>query len=144
MDQLYLDKGAEYPVLGPHYFAAKEVTEKFMMQFEAELFEPIIKKAADDLYSALHERLEQFLLSDVEQNLHGTIWHQIDASVNALMSGERWALERYALADKYGDGAKVREAVAKHIPAEVRDGRVADLEKEVKRLSESLRYYQMR
>lgn len=144
MEQQYLDKGAEHPVLGPHYFAARDVVDKFMAQFEPEPFEPIIKKAADELYMSLHERLEQFLLSDVEQNLHGTIWRQIDASVEALMSGERWALERYALTKKYGDGEKIREAVAKHIPAELQEGRVADLEKEVARLKDSLKYYQMR
>jgi hypothetical protein len=53
------------------------------------------------------------------------------------MTGERWALERYTLG-KYGDGEKARAAVAAHIPKEIQDARIADLEAENKRLREWL------
>jgi acylphosphatase len=140
MEQEHLDKGAECPVLGPHYFAARAVAEKFMAQFDtAEHCEPVIKKAADDMYSALHERLEQFLLSDVENNLQGTIWNQIDESVKALLSGQRWALERYALGTRY-DCDKIREAVAKHIPEELQNARIKELELEIERLQSDNRW----
>jgi len=39
---------------------------------------------------------------------------------------------------------KVRTAVATHIPREVMDGRLLDLEEEVRGLRESLRFYQQR
>lgn len=133
MEQVYLDKAAEHPVLGPHYFAARDVAEKFMADFDPEHFTPLIKKASDDLYSALQERLESFLMSDVESNLQGTIWRQIDESVKALLSGQRWALERYLLGTKYNCD-KIREAVAKVIPAELQDARIRDLEEEIERL----------
>jgi len=140
MEQQYLDKAAEHPVLGPHYFVARDVVDKFMAQFEPGPFDQIIKKAADDLYLSLHERLENFLLSDVESNLQGTLWRQIDESVKALLSGEKWALERYALGSKY-ESEKIREAVAKHIPKELQDARVADLETEIARLREDLEWH---
>jgi hypothetical protein len=133
MEQAYLDKAAEYPSLGPHYFVARDVAEKFMAGFEAEHFEPVVKKAADDLYSALHERLESFLMSDVESNIQGTIWRQIDESVKALLSGQRWALERYLLGPKY-EHDKIRAAVAKVIPEELQNARIKDLEEEIERL----------
>lgn len=140
MDQKFLDEGAAHPVLGPHYFAARAAAEEFMAKFEPEHFKPLIKKAADEFYSQMQESLEASLLSDVESNIQGTIWRQIDDSVRALMGGERWALERYALGTRY-DCDKIREAVAKHIPAELQDKRVADLEAEVKRLSEQLEWH---
>lgn len=141
MDQKHLDQGAEHPVLGPHYFAARYAAEKLLADFDATEFNPILKKMADDLYSALHQRVEDYLLSNVECNLQGTIWRQIDDSVKALMSGEKWALDRYALTEKYNNGEKIREAVAKHIPVELQNARIADLEAEVKRLKENLAWY---
>ena len=135
MDQEFLDQGANYPGLGPHYFAARKTAEEFMAKFEPEHFEPLIKKAADAFYSSLQSSLEDCLLSDVESNIQGTIWRQIDDSVRALLGGERWALDRYALGERY-DCDKIREAVAKHIPAELQEKRVADLEAENKRLHE--------
>lgn len=135
MDQTFLDQAVDYPTLGPHYFAARKTAEEFMAKFEPEHFEPLIKKASEAFYSQMQESLEASLLSDVESNIQGTIWRQIDDSVRALMGGERWALERYALGTRY-ECDKIREAVAKHIPAELQDARVVDLEAENKRLRE--------
>lgn len=143
MEQVYLDKAAEHPTLGPHYFVARDVAEKFMAGFEPEHFEPVIKKAADDLYGALHERLESWLMSDVENNLQGTIWRQIDESVKALLSGQRWALERYLLGPKY-EHDKIREAVAKVIPEELQNARIKDLEEEVEQLRKDLEWMRRR
>lgn len=139
MDQQFLDKAAEHPYLGPHYFAARETVEKFMAQFEPEHFEPLLKKAAETFYSQMLESLQDHLLSDVENNLQGTIWRQIDDSVKALLTGERWALERYALGERY-DGEKIREAVAKHIPVELQDARIKDLEAEIEKLHKDISY----
>lgn len=135
MDQVFLDKGAEHPVLGPHYFAARQVAEEFMAEFEPKQFEPMVRKAADAFMEQAQDALENWLLSNVESNLQGTIWRQIDDSVKALLGGERWALDRYALGERY-DCEKIRAAVAKHIPVELQEKRVADLEAENKRLRE--------
>ena len=139
MDQIFLDEGAKHPVLGPHYFAARQVAEEFMASFEPKHFEPMVRKAADAFMEQAQEALEAWLLSNVESNLRGTIWRQIDDSVKALLSGERWALERYALGSRY-ECDKIREAVAKHIPEELQDARVKDLEEEVARLRKDLEW----
>lgn len=137
MEQRHIDEGEKHPTLGPHYFAAREAAKTFMARFEAEQFEPLVKSFADKFYQEMHDRLESYLLSDAEQNLQGEIWCGVDNAVNALVTGERWALERYTLG-KYGDGEKARAAVARHIPKEVQDARIADLEAENKRLREWL------
>lgn len=135
MDQVFLDKGADHPVLGPHYFAARQTAEEFMNSFEPKHFEPMVRKAADAFMEQAQDALEAWFLSNVESNLHSTIWRQIDDSVKALLGGERWALERYALGERY-DCEKIRAAVAAHIPAELQDARCKDLEAENKRLRE--------
>ena len=140
MDQIFLEQGAEYPVLGPHYFAARKAAEEFMEHYEPKNFEPMVRKAADAFMEQAQEALEAWFLSNVESNLHGTIWRQIDDSVRALMGGERWALERYALGSRY-DCDKIRETVAKHIPQELQDARIKDLEEEIARLRKDIEFY---
>lgn len=135
MEQAFLEKGEEYPVLGPHYFAARKAAEEFMSGFVIEQFDPLIKKASDAFYESMLENIQASLLSDVESNIQSVIWHQIDESVRALLSGEKWAIDRYALGERY-DCEKIRAAVASHIPAELQDARLKDLEAENKRLRE--------
>lgn len=144
MEQEYLDQAAKHPELGPHYFAARDAMEKFMKDFDADQFEPIVKKASEDFYGKLLEDVQNYLLSNAESNLQGEIWRGIDASVNALMTGEQWALNRYCLMAKYGDGQKIRAAVAKEIPEELQIGRLADLEAEVEQLRKDLAWYRQR
>lgn len=143
MDQKYIDQAEGYETLGPNYFAAREVAEKFMEKFEADQFKPFIKKVADELYSQMQTSLERYLLGDVESNIQGTIWRQIDDSVKAILSGEKWAINKYLLAERYGCD-KIRAAVAKVVPKELQDARVADLEAEVERLKDQVRSYQSR
>lgn len=139
MDQKLLDAAAEYPGLGPHYFAARSTAEKFMADFQAEHFEPLIKRAAEELYDKMLTSLHDHLLSDTESNLHSFMWRQIDESVKALLSGERWALEQYALGARY-DHEKIRAAVAVHIPTELQDKRIADLEAKVAEQNETIKF----
>jgi hypothetical protein len=102
----------------------------------------MVGKFSDEFYRRASEMFDQYLLNDASCNLQNAIWHQIDESVKALLSGEQWALERYALGERY-DHEKIREAIAKHIPNELRDKRIDDLEAEVKQLKESLRFARM-
>ena len=87
--------------------------------------------------------LQSSLLYDTEMNLQGEMWRMVDNCVQALLTGDSWALKRYALTDRH-DGEKIREAVARHIPTELQDTRVADLEKEVMRLRNDLKFYRDR
>jgi hypothetical protein len=67
----------------------------------------------------------------------------VDDTVRALLGGNEWALKRYALGARHDHGA-IRAAVAKHIPAELQDARIADLEAEVDRLRKDLEWWRTR
>lgn len=133
--QAHVESSKGYETLGPAYFAAREIAEKFMAGFEAEHFEPLAKRFSKELYEQINESIQAWLLADTENNLHGSMWRMVDDCVKALLSGERWAIEKYALGPRY-EAEKIRAAVAAHIPQELQDARIADLEAEVKKLKE--------
>jgi hypothetical protein len=137
-----LAEAAKYPTLGPAYFEARPIVAKHMEKFEAEHFQPLISEFVKQFQDKLWDSVRDHLLGDTEMNIHGETYRMVDDCVAALLSGERWAIERYVLG-KY-DQEKVRAAVAKHIPQELQDARIADLEKEVARLRDNLRFHQNR
>lgn len=124
--------------LGPHYFSARRFAEEVMKGVETTTFADILKRVSDELYSAMLEKTENFILSDAEANVQGHIWRTVDQIVSGILSGERWIVDRYALGSRY-ECAKAREAIARHIPKELQEARIADLEEEVARLKEFLR-----
>ena len=134
-----MKEAAKFPTLGPAYFASRKTVEKFMEGFDVAMFKPLIdelvSKIQDELNTAFFERL----LSDTEHNLHGAMWRHADSMVKHVLAGDKWAIEKYALGDRYGCEA-VRASLAKAIPAELQDARIADLEAELKRLKEEVRY----
>lgn len=139
MDATYLEKAKEYAILGPHYFEARDIAQAVMDKFEAEHFEPLLKKFSDELYEKAKGDFENWLMSDTTINLQDSVRRMVDDVVNALLAGEQWALERFPLADRY-DGDRVRKAIAAHIPVELQAKRIAELEAEVKSLKERLHY----
>ena len=136
-------QGAEYPPLGPAYFASRRIAERFMEAFQAEHFKSLVGKFEKEFSDRLWTSMSDHLMSDTESNLQGEMWRQVDTIVSGLLSGERWVMDRYVLGKRH-DCEKVRTAVATHIPREVMDGRLLDLEEEVRGLRESLRFYQQR
>jgi hypothetical protein len=144
MEQEYLDQAEKYPTLGPHYFAARDAVNKITETFPFEAFAPIVKRAVDDIYGQLLEHVQNSLMLDTDYNIGGEVHRRIDDSVKALMTGEKWALDRYALMPQYGDGEKIREAVARHIPAELQDARIKDMEARIKTLETDLAYHRAR
>lgn len=137
MEQEFIDQAEQYPVLGPQYFVARKVAADLMAKFEAEHFKPLIAKFTDEFRAALWPAVEDHLLSDTEDNVQGTIWRRIDETVEALLSGEKWAMQRYALGGRY-DASAVRAAIAAHIPVELQQARVLDLEAELAEVKASL------
>lgn len=138
MEQEFIDQAKEYPVLGPQYFVALKIAADLMAKFEAKHFKPLVEKFTDEFRSALWPAVEDHLLSDTECNLQGTIWRRIDETVKALLSGEEWAVTRYALGSRY-DAAAVRAAIAAHIPVELQQARLLDLEAELAEVKDSLK-----
>jgi hypothetical protein len=137
-----MTEAAKYPTLGPAYFEARPIVEKHMEKFEAEHFQPLIGEFVKKFQDKLWDSVRDHLLSDTEMNIHGEAYRMVDDCVAALLSGERWAIERYVLG-KYSQ-EKIRAAVAQHIPQELQGARVADLEKEVERLRKDLAFYRDR
>lgn len=123
--------------LGPAYFAARRKAKEFMAAFEAEHFEPMVKKFTDQFYDDARSEFENYLLSNIEDNLQTHIWRAVDGTVDALLGGNEWALERYVLGDRY-DAKATRAEVAKLVPAELQDIRVAELEAKVAELTADL------
>jgi hypothetical protein len=141
--QADIDESKGHDVLGPAYFASRRIVDAAMEQFMAKELEPLVKASVDQFYMKLQEAVETSLWEDSAWNLQNKMWHMVDEMVRHLLAGERWAIERYALAERY-DGEKIRAALAKLIPQEIQALRIADLEAEVMVLRERLEMWQRR
>lgn len=128
-------------VLSPAYFASREIASQFMAKFSDEHFAPLAKEFSKLFYEKLNEDILAWLLADTESNLHGWMYRQVDDCVKALLTGQKWALDRYALAERYDSGQTIRAAVAQHIPKELQDARIADLEAENEKLRKDVEWY---
>ena len=135
-----IEEGSKHITLGPAYFAARKIAERFMADFEAEHFKPMIDEFSKRFRDELWSNISDWLLSDTESNLQGAMWRQADAMVGHLLAGDHWAMEKFALGARY-DCGKIRKAVAEHIPRELQDARIADLEEEVARLKKDVEFY---
>lgn len=129
-----------YQALGPEYFASRRLAEAFISGFEAEQFKPMIDEFTKQFNDKLWTGVADSLVSDTESNLHLEISRIVEGTVRAILSGEKWALNRYVLAAKY-DCEKTRAAVSKHIPEELQNARISDLEAEITKLRDDLRFY---
>ena len=137
-------QGAEqHPTLGPEYFAARRVMDRFMSSWTEEHLEPlaeeITKAVTEKIRDKVWDDFRDYLLIDTELNAQSEIRSMVSGTVEALMSGKEWAMRRYPLAEGY-DSHGIREAVAKHVGDKVAAARIADLEAEVKRLKDNLSY----
>lgn len=134
----------DHPNLGAEYFAAREAAERFLSVWKEEHAEHLAQEIMKPVLNAVQERVwdafRDFLLSDTEQNAQGEMCRMVEDSVRALIGGEKWANVKYISPEGYRT-EKVRETLAKLYSDEIKDGRIADLEKEVERLSANLRFY---
>lgn len=143
-----ITKDAEqFPNLGAEYFAAREVAEGFLKHWQEEhaeqLAEAIMKPVLDAVQEKVWDAFRDYLLSDTETNAAGAMRDMVESSVRALIGGEKWANVKYISPTGYRT-EKVRETLAKLYSDEIKDGRIADLEKEVARLNEQLRWHRDR
>lgn len=133
-------EGEKSPTLGPAYFCSRDVVERAMAGVQSSDFKPIldsiVKQISDHVWTKMHDHL----LVDTEMNLQGAMWSQVDDMVKHILAGEKWAMEKFALGARY-DCEAVREAVARYVPAELQDARVADLEKQVAELKKDVEFY---
>lgn len=132
---------AEYPTIEPEYTRGLVLARRLLEGMKADVFKPVVEELIDGVHEQIWDRFwDRFqanLLADAETALEGHIRERVEATVRALLGGESWALEKYALTKRY-DGALIRSAIAKQIPAELQAAEVQDLKKEVARLTELL------
>ena len=133
----------QHPTLGAEYFAARESVERYVAKFQEQhayqLAEAIMKPVLDAVHEKVWGSFRDHLLSDTEDNLQTEMRRMVENSVRALLGGEKWASLKY-IEYPYSEGQKVRETLAKLHSDPIKDGRIADLEAEVKRLTEQLEY----
>jgi hypothetical protein len=136
-------KGNAHDALGAEYFAARDAVEAFMAHWQeehaAKVAEEVIKPILDTIHERVNDAFRDYLLADAEQNLQGAMRDMVEKSVRALLGGEKWANVKY-IEYPYREGQKVREALAKLHSDPIKDGRIADLEKEVEALKQSLEW----
>ena len=128
-----------YETLGPGYFAARRIAEQLMAGVESDPFKKVAEKVTDDIRTAVYEYVEDHMRSDMESNLKSHIVDMVDSTVKALLTGEKWAMERYPLSTRY-DAVDMRAACAKHGGEPLLMQRIADLEKEQERLRQHLEW----
>lgn len=134
---------AEYPSIEPEYTRASAIAEKVMTQFQAEQFQPLLKKVSDHITEHLWDIFKEHIVSDAEMNVGGHIRDRVESTIHALLSGQEWAINRYVTGTTWRS-EEIRAGIAKLIPEELQAQRVKDLEKEVARLKEDLEWARRR
>ena len=131
----------QHPLLGGEYFAARDAAARFLAHWQEEhaehLAEEIMKPVLDTVKERVWDAFRDWLLSDTEYNVQMTMARMVEDSVKALIGGDKWANVKYISPEGYRT-EKVRETLAKLYTDEIKDRRIADLEKEVDHLKQSL------
>lgn len=133
-----LQESEKSPFLGPAYFDSRRVAQNIMDKFEADNFKPLLEKFSENFADVIRKDMENYILTDVECNIQGEMWRMVDNCVEALLTGKGWALQRYALTDKF-DGPVIREAILRHASEELKGQRILDLEKQIESLKKDLK-----
>ena len=138
-EPIFTDKDREHRALGPHYFAAQRIVEASCAGLKSDHAKEIADAVAKQVYDRIQEVTEASLWSDAELNLQGKMWSMVDEIIKGILGGDRDAMERYALAERYRC-EDVRKAIAAHIPQGIMAARITDLEAENKRLQDALNW----
>ena len=134
-----MTQGLASPVLGPAYFSSRRAAEAMFTGADETPFVQMVNKLGKKLRDELYDYAQNYMLSDMENNIQGHIWYAVDNTIRALLTGEKWALERYPLNPSH-DGASIRATVATLAGEELQVMRIKELETAVARLEETLRY----
>lgn len=136
-------EAANYPSLGPEYFACRRFMDRFMEAWTDEHLKPladaVTKAVTDQIREKVWDDFRDYLLMDTESNAQHAMRQMVNESVKALLSGQEWALQRYPLASDYST-IETRAKIAALIPDGIAKARIADLEKEVADLRSSLEW----
>ena len=126
-------------VFGPEYRASQRFAEGVMKGYREEHLEPLIKMVTDHVQDKLWDVARDWLLADTETNVAGAVRDMVNQTVDALLTGEEWAMKRYPFAD-YSRGKEIRKAVAQHGSDKLLMMRIADLEAELAKKEEMIQW----
>src|SRR3990167_7940111 len=98
-----LKSAEDFPTLGPAYYAARRASEAFFAGSETEPFKKVVAKVVDDLRDQLYDYVEAHILGDLENNIQLHVRRMVERTVQALLTGNEWAMNQYPLS-KYHDG----------------------------------------
>lgn len=132
-----VEEAKRFETLGPVYYSARRMAEALMQNADISPFREVANKAADEVRGKIYDYVETHLLGDLENNIQGHVCRMVDDTVQALLTGTEWAMQRYPY-HAYSRGEEVRAAVAKHGGEPLLMARISDLEKEIERLKQSL------
>lgn len=127
------------PVLGPEYRASHRLSEAMLAKFDAEHLKPLVDKVAEEFRDKLWDDVREWLLVDTEQNVAGAVRDMVEQTINALLTGKEWAMQRYPYAD-YAKGEDIRKAVAKHGSDALLGARINDLEAEIAKQKQTIEW----
>lgn len=139
-EEQYQKEAESYSSLGAEYFAARDIAQRYMAKFEAEHFYGLLKVFIDRFRDEMWNDITAFFLSDAESNLASEIRHRVEYCIQALLTGNKSYITQFVLPEYGTFSEEIRAAVAKHIPEELRNRRIADLEKELERVKEQLKW----
>tara|TARA_R110000822_G_scaffold27507_4_gene82061 strand:+ start:491 stop:949 length:459 start_codon:yes stop_codon:yes gene_type:complete len=133
----------EHSPLGAEYSAANRLSEVFLSEWTEEhaegLAEDVMRPIMDVIYDRVWGAFRDSLLSDTEMNIQSHMRDMVEKSVTALIGGQEWANIKYIKPGAYRS-EDVRATLAKLYSDEIKDGRIADLEREVENLRQKISY----
>lgn len=127
------------PTLGPEYRASLRWAEAIANELNEEALRPLIDDFTKQFAEKLWDSAASSLLSDTEYNMAGSVRHMVEQTVQALLTGQEWAMARYPYAD-YSKGEEIRKAVAKHGGDNLLMRRIVDLEAELAKKEETIQW----
>lgn len=138
-DKGEIEFGERHPALGPDYERAKRISERFMANFQEEQFNPLIEEFGKQFVDKMWGDISAWLIADTESNLQSEIRQMADASVLALLEGNKTLLDRYVLGDGFKP-ARVREKIFEQFKTDIITKGIKERDERIKHLEEALHY----
>lgn len=132
-----LSDGKQSLTLGPAYFSSRDFMRTYMLGLDDVDLAPQLKSFMDAIYSKVLNDFQNWLINNADSNIHDHIWRTVDEIVRGILSGDKWITDKYVLGPCY-ERTKLIAKIVADFPEDLKDARIADLEKENKALSDEL------
>lgn len=133
-------EAAGYANLGANYFAARDIADRVMDRFSAEMFKPLVEKFTKQFSDELWARVTDWLIDDTRSNIASEINARIERTIEALLTGNRHYIDQFVLPAYSSHGEAIRAVIARAVPEELQQRRIKDLEEQVESPTRSLKF----